>query len=78
MSNTIKLDEPQLLVSVSDPALLGKLKNAIKMLNGVKSISVLKSKKTELDMAHEDAAKGNVTQWNSVDEMFDTVLGTNV
>lgn len=45
MSNTIKLDEPQLLVSVSDPALLGKLKNAIKMLNGVKSISVLKSKK---------------------------------
>lgn len=29
-------------------------------------------------MAREDAAKGNVTQWNSVDEMFDTVLGTNV
>ena len=78
MSNTIKLDEPQLLVAVSDPALLGKLKNAIKMLNVVKSISVLKSKKTELDMAREDAAKGNVTQWNSVDEMFDTVLGTNV
>lgn len=48
MSNTIKLDEPQLLVSVSDPALLGKLKNAIKMLNGVKSISVLKSKKNRI------------------------------
>ena len=25
--------------------------------------------------AEEDVAKGRVTQWNSVDEMFDTILG---
>lgn len=43
------------------------------MLNGVSSISVLKPKKTELDLAHEDVAKGRVTEWNSVDEMFDTI-----
>lgn len=73
--NTISLNEPQLLVSISDPSMLSKLKNAIKMLNGVSSISVLKPKKTELDLAHEDVAKGRVTKWNSVDEMFDTVLG---
>lgn len=74
MSNYTSLDEPQLLVSISDPSLLGKLKNAIKMLNGVSTITVLKPKKTELEMAREDAAEGRVTQWNSVDEMFDTVL----
>lgn len=74
MSNYTSLDEPQLLVSISDPSLLGKLKNAIKMLNGVSAITVLKPKKTELEMAREDAAEGRVTQWNSVDEMFDTVL----
>ena len=67
--------EPQLLVSVSNPALLGKLKNAIKMLNGVSSISVFTPKKTDLDLAHEDVAKGRITEWNSVDEMFETVLG---
>ena len=73
--NTISLNEPQLLVSISDPSLLNKLKNAIKMLNGVSSISVLKPKKTEIELAREDVAKGRVTKWNSVDEMFDTVLG---
>ena len=26
-------------------------------------------------LAEEDKAKGRVTQWNSVDEMFDTILG---
>lgn len=45
------------------------------MLHGVSSISVLKPKKTELELAEEDVAKGRVTQWNSVDEMFDTILG---
>ena len=69
------LKEPQLVVSVSDPSLVNKLKNAIKMLNGVSSISVLKPQKTELELAREDAKNGRVTHWNSVDEMFDTVLG---
>ena len=55
--------------------MLTKLKNAIKMLNGVSSISILRPKKTDLELAEEDKAKGRVTQWNSVDEMFDTVLG---
>ena len=73
--NTLAINEPQLLVTVSDPAMLTKLKNAIKMLNGVSSISVMKPKKTGLDLAEEDKAKGRVTHWNSVDEMFDTILG---
>ena len=42
MSNTIKLDEPQLFNS--------------------------------LKMARKDAKQGKVTHWNSVDELFDTVL----
>ena len=73
--NTSVINEPKLVVTVSDPTLLTKLKNAIKMLNGVSSISILKPKKTGLELAEEDKAKGRVTRWNSVDEMFDTVLG---
>lgn len=74
-ANAVALKEPKLVVSVSDPSLVNKLKSAILMLNGVSSISVLKPKKTELELAEEDVVKGRVTQWNSVDEMFDTILG---
>ncbi|MCI7313223.1 MAG: hypothetical protein SOY11_06265 [Prevotella sp.] len=73
--NTSVINEPKLVVTVSDPTMLTKLKNAIKMLNGVSSISILKPKKTGLELAEEDKAKGRVTRWNSVDEMFDAVLG---
>ena len=72
--NTSVINEPQLLVTVSDPTMLTKLKDAIKMLNGVSSISILRPKKTGLELAEEDKAKGRVTQWNSVDEMFDTMM----
>lgn len=72
--NTSVINEPQLLVTVSDPTMLTKLKDAIKMLNGVSPISILKPKKTGLELAEEDKAKGRVTQWNSVDEMFDTMM----
>ena len=73
--DTSVINNPQLLVTVSDPTMLTKLKNAIKMLNGVSSISVLKPKKTGLELAKEDKAKGRVTHWNSVDEMFNSILG---
>ena len=72
--NTSVINEPQLLVTVSDPTMLTKLKDAIKMLDGVSSISILKPKKTGLELAEEDKARGRVTQWNSVDEMFDTMM----
>ena len=42
---------------------------------GITNISILRPKKTDLELAEEDKAQGRVTQWNSVDEMFDTVLG---
>ena len=56
--DTSVINNPQLLVTVSDPTMLTKLKNDIKMLNGVSSISVLKPKKTGLELAEEDKAKG--------------------
>lgn len=73
--DTSVINNPQLLVTVSDPTMLTKLKNAIKMLNGVSSISVLKPKKTGLELAEEDKEKDRVTHWNSVDEMFNSILG---
>ena len=71
-SNTIS--SPKLIVTIDDTTMLNKIKNAIKMLRGVGSISVVTAKKSDLDLAHEDVKAGRVTKWNSVDELFDTVL----
>ena len=67
---------PQLIVTVDNPQLLNKLKNAIKLLNGVGAISVMNPKKTGIELAHEDVKKCRVTNWDSVDDMFNSVLGT--
>ena len=69
--NSIAINEPQLLVTVSDPALLTKLKNAIKMLNGVSAISVLKPKKTGIEEALDDVRHGRVTEYKSAEDMFE-------
>ena len=71
-SNTMA--SPKLIVTVNDSAMLNKIKNAIKMLRGVSSISVVTPKKSDMDLAREDVKAGRVTKWNSVDELFDTVL----
>jgi hypothetical protein len=73
--NTIAINHPQLVVTINDAALLNKIKNAIGMLNGVSSVSVLKPQKSGIEEAREDIKKGRITHWNSVDEMFDTILG---
>ena len=65
---------PKLIVTIDDTTMLNKIKNAIKMIRGVGSISVVTPKKSDLDLAHEDVKTGRVTKWNSVDELFDTVL----
>ncbi len=75
MSATNSMVVPQLLVTVEDASLLKKIKSAIHLLNGVGKISVLKPQKSDLELAREDAIKGRVTKWNSVEEMFDKVLG---
>ena len=73
--NTVNMTAPQLVVTVDDASMLNKIKNAIKLLNGVGHVSVIKPQQTELELARQDKAAGRVTKWNSVNEMFDKVLG---
>lgn len=70
-TNTVALKEPQLVVSVSDASLLNKLKSAIKMLNGVGNISVLKPKKSGIEEARDDIRHGRVTEYKSAEDMFE-------
>lgn len=59
----------QLIVDVTDATLTNKLKNAIKMLQGVGHISVLK-KKTEMELAREDVRKGRLIRYESKADLF--------
>lgn len=70
MADTTTLSPQQLIVTVEDASIVNDLKRAIKMMRGVSKISVMKPKKTELELAREDVKAGRVTRYNSVDEMF--------
>lgn len=65
----------KLIVTVDDAAMLNKVKNTIKMPRGVGGISVVSPKKTDMELAREDIDAGRITEWNSVDELFHTVIG---
>lgn len=70
MADTATLSSRQLIVTVEDASLINDLKRAIKMMRGVSKITVKKPKKTELELAREDARAGRVTRYNSKEELF--------
>ncbi len=61
-TNSITQPAAQLLVSVTDPTLLNKLKNAIKMLNGVGSISIIKEPKPTKAQKQQAYVKQTLTK----------------
>lgn len=75
MANTTTLSSQQLIVTVEDASIINELRRAIKMMRGVSKISVRKPKKTEIELAHEEAQTGKVTKWENVDDLFNEILG---
>ncbi|MBO5026117.1 MAG: hypothetical protein J6C86_08270 [Bacteroidaceae bacterium] len=75
MANTTTLSSQQLIVTVEDASIINELKRAIKMMRGVSKISVRKPKKTEIELAREEAQTGKVTKWENVDDLFNEILG---
>ena len=73
-----------LVLQVPDESLVQKVKQACKMLVGVASVKVQKpAKEKEYDItktagyreAMDDVKNGRVTHYDSVDDMFKSVLG---
>lgn len=60
----------QLIVTVDDASVIKDLKRAIKMMRGVSKISVKRPRKTEMELAREDARAGRVTVYSSKEELF--------
>jgi hypothetical protein len=73
-----------LVLHIPDESLVQKVKQACKMIVGVASVKVQRpAKKKELDItktkafqeALDDVKHGRVTHYDSVDDMFKSVLG---
>ena len=69
----------QLLVSISDLSMMNDIKKAISMLKGVTSVKKQKTyditKTKGFQEALDDVKHGRVTHYDSVDDMFRSVLG---
>ena len=61
-TNTIVLQNPKLVVSVTDPSMVNKLRNAIKLLNGVGSISVMNEPKLTKTERQQTYVKETLTR----------------
>ena len=62
----------QLILNIENPAILPSLR---KVLNALDGVSIAKAprragKKSELDLAIEEARNGDVTHWESVDSLI--------
>ena len=71
----------QLLVSISDLSMLNDIKKAISMLKGVTAVKKQKQKEYDITKtkafkeALDDVKHGRVTHYDSVDDIFKSVLG---
>lgn len=70
MAETLTTSSQQLIVTVEDASLINDLKRAIKMMRGVSKIAVKKQKKTEIELAREDAKAGRVIKYLDKEEFF--------
>jgi len=73
----------KIIVTVEDESMIEKVRNAILMLRGVSEASVPndddddeeeQSFEDAIKEALEDVKAGRVHRWNSVDEMFNTLM----
>ena len=60
----------ELLIEVENESILSSLRKVLGGMDGVKVKRASRRKKTGLELALEDVKEGRVTEWNSVDEMF--------
>ena len=70
-----------IVLQVADESLVAKVKQACKMLLGVTSVKVQKSKKEDITKtahykaAMDDVKNGRVYHASNVDDMFNQILG---
>ena len=63
----------EITIKVSDMSVAKDISRHLKRVSGITNIKLKKSK-NEVELALEEALKGEVKEWNSVDDYFKTIL----
>lgn len=63
----------EITINVSDMSVAKDISRLLKRVSGITNIKVRKSK-NEVELALEEAHRGKVKEWESVDDYFKTIL----
>ena len=69
------LSMTQIVINIEDNSILPHLKKILNAIDGVRLAKPMRKKKSSIEEALEDIKAGRVTQANSVDDMFNQILG---
>ena len=65
----------QIVINIEDKSILPHLKKILNAIEGVSLAKPMRKKKSGIEEAFEDIKAGRVTPVNSVDDMFNQILG---
>ena len=65
----------QIVINIEDKSILPHLKKILNAIEGVSLAKPMRKKKSGIEEAFEDIKAGKVTPVNSVDNMFNQILG---
>ena len=82
MAKEMAIGKTQLIVSIEEDSMVSKIKQAVKLMKGVREVRVKRESLHDKILnsraykaAMQDVEKGNVYEVASVDEMFKKILG---
>lgn len=65
--------QAEITINVSDISVANDIRRLLKRVSGITDIKVRKTK-SEVELSLEEADKGMVTEWDSVDDYFKAIL----
>jgi len=72
MATTIS-PQAEMIIHISDLSVVNDIRRLLKHINGIDAITVKKTK-SEVELSLEEARKGQVTHWDSVDDYFKKMM----
>lgn len=64
----------EITLRVTNESLLPSFRKLIRSIDGIDIVPAKRKRKSGIEQALEDVAAGRVTEWESADEMFKTLM----
>lgn len=64
----------ELTLRVTDDSLLPSFRRLVRSIDGIEIVPKPRRRKSGIELALEDIAAGRVTEWESAEQMFNTLM----